>query len=68
MNEKAPTRKQRLNLVSGDQDYSTKPKPFHSGRNAQQVLNDLARKWVRFGCAETPNEALSMLLEGCENG
>ena len=53
---------QELNLDRRSSKFSTKAKkPI--GLNHQKVLDELARKWVRFGCAETPNQALRMLLE-----
>jgi hypothetical protein len=48
----------------GESNSSTlklkKPKEI----NRLKVLDELARKWVRYGCAETPKEALRMLLGG----
>ena len=55
---------QRLNPVSSEQNDSTKNKHFPPGYNSQKALEELARKWVRYGSADTPNEAIKMLLEG----
>jgi len=55
--------RQELNLDHHKSQFNTKSKkPI--GLNHQKVLYELARKWVRYGCAETPNEAIKMLLEG----
>ncbi len=62
MSEKAPD-KQRLVLCFSEQD-SSKLSKNTKDYDRQQALNALARKWVRYGCAETPNEALRMLLGG----
>ena len=59
-------KKQRLNSVSGDQDYTLKKKRFPNGYNGRKVLHELSRKWVRFGIADTPNEAMKMLLGGMQ--
>ena len=62
MNEEAPNH-QRLVQCFSEQDSSKLSKNSKDcGR--QQVLITLARKWVRYGCAETPKEALRMLLGG----
>ena len=61
MNEKAPARKQRLNLDTRKSDSSTKLTNSHY---RQQVLDELARKRTRYGGADTTNEALEMLLGG----
>jgi len=54
---------QELNLDHHKSKFTKIPKkPI--GLNHQKDLNELARKWVRYGCAETPNEAIKMLLEG----
>ena len=44
-------------------DSSKKFHKLHTHKNNKQVLDELARKWVRYGCADTPKEALKMLLE-----
>ena len=44
---------------------STNPLTLHTNHNRQNVLDGLARKWVRFGCCDTPNEAMKVLLAGC---
>ena len=44
-------------------DSSKKSHKLHTHKNNKQVLDELARKWVRYGCADTPKEALRMLLE-----
>ena len=62
MKEKAPG-KQRLVLCFSEQDSSKFPK-YSKDYDRQQTLIALARKWVRYGCAETPKEALRMLLGG----
>lgn len=50
-----------LNLERCKSKFSKIPKkPI--GLNQQKVLDELCRKWVRFGSAETPNQALRMLL------
>ena len=63
MNEKAPTRGQRLNQNLGGPDFSKLPR-YSKDYDRQQALIELARKWVRYGCAETPKEAVRMLLGG----
>jgi len=62
MNEKAPDG-QRLVQCFSEQDISKLSK-FPKDSKRLKALIDLARKWVRSGCAETPNEAIKMLLEG----
>ncbi len=62
MREKAPDR-QRLVQCFSEHDISKLPE-YSKDLNRQQVLIDLARKWVRYGCADTPREALRMLLGG----
>ncbi len=59
MKRKSPS-EDRLILELNKQDSIRKPK----GINRLKLLDKLARKWVRYGCAETPNEALRMLLGG----
>ena len=49
---------QELNLDHQKSQFSKKSK----GINRLKILDELARKWVRYGCAETPKEALRMLL------
>jgi hypothetical protein len=60
--KKAPD-KQRLVLCSSEQDYSKYPENLKDS-DRQKALIELSRKWVRYGCAETPKEALRMLLGG----
>lgn len=56
---------QRLNLNLDGTDHSKKRKnPL--GKNRQEILDELARKWVRFGCCDTPNEAMRLLLGGAK--
>ena len=62
MNEKAPDGR-RLVLCFSEQDSSKLPE-YLKGSDRQKALIELARKWVRYGCADTPNEALKMLLGG----
>jgi len=59
--KKAPTRKQRPDFNFSESNLtSTTRKP--KGKNHEKVLDELARKWVRYGCADTPSQALKMLL------
>jgi len=58
---------QRLISVTDIQNYTPKSKYFQSDKNGKKILGELARKWVRFGCVSTPNEAIKILLEGCKN-
>ena len=64
MNEKAPD-KQRLVLCFSEQDSSKYPENLKVS-DRQKALIELARKWVRYGCAETPKEAMRMLLGGAK--
>lgn len=57
-----------LDKVSYKTDSSTNLPCFKNGKNGNQVLEELARKWVRYGCADTPNEAMRILLGGIDNG
>ncbi len=58
------TNEKELNFDLRKSNDSKNPKYFHSGINGKQILDELARKWVRYGCADTPNEAMKMLLGG----
>ncbi len=54
---------QELNLDHHKSKFTKIPKkPI--GLNHQKVLYELARKWVRYGYAETPNGAIKILLGG----
>ena len=62
MRKQAPDM-QRLVLCFSEQD-SSKFTEYLKDSDRQKALLELAHKWVRYGCAETPNEALRMLLGG----
>ena len=61
MNEKAPTRGQRLNLNLGGTDNSTSPKK-RKGINHLKTLQEISNKWVKMGCYKTPDRALRALI------
>lgn len=63
MNEKAPTRGQRLNLNLSGTDNSTSPNKF-KGINHLKVLQEIADKWVYKGCYSSPGRALRALIGG----
>ena len=67
MNSPAPGKGRDLNKELRTSKFSKNPKHFHAGKNGKKILDELARKWVRFGCATTPNEAMKVLLEGDSN-
>ncbi len=61
----APVKGQRLNLNLGGSDFNrAQTNSKTKDRNHHEILDELARKWVRFGCADTPNEAMKMLIGG----
>ena len=63
MNEKAPTRGQRLNLNLGGTDNSTSPrKP--KGFNHLRTLREIGEKWVDRRCYRTLDRALRALIRG----
>jgi hypothetical protein len=63
MNEKAPTRGQRLNLNLGGTDNSTSPQKLKR-INHIRTLQEIADKWVDRGCYKTPGRALQALIGG----
>ena len=67
MNEKAPTRGQRLNLILGGTDNSTSPRKL-KGNNSLKTLEQIARKWAARGYYPTPSAAMRVLLEGVNHG
>jgi hypothetical protein len=68
MEKTSPASGKRQGLVDDlrKSDSSKKFHKLHTHKNNKQVLDELARKWVRFGCVDTPNEAMRILLEGIE--
>ena len=67
MTEKAPTRKQRLNLDTRNSDSTKKPHKLPTGNNGRKTLQQIARKWASRGYYSTPSEAMKALLEGVES-
>lgn len=67
MNEKAPTRKQRLNLDSRKSDSTKKPHKLPTSKNDRKILRQIARKWASRGYYSTPSEAMQALLKGVES-
>ena len=63
MKEKAPTRKQRLNLNLGGSDDSTKPPNLTNSGNGRKTLKQIARIWVSRGYYSTPSEAMRVCWE-----
>jgi len=63
MNEKAPTRGQRLNLELDIQDYTERPKNLKNFNHLKTLLT-IAEKWVDRGCYSTPDRALRVLIRG----
>ena len=66
----APGKGQELVDDLRKSDSSKNYHKLHTCKNAEQVLDELARKWARYGCADTPKEALKILLEeseGCKH-
>lgn len=66
MNEKAPTRKQRLNLDSSVSDYNTSSTNHNISQKDRRAFVRLARKWAARGYYHSPTEAMQALLEGAE--
>jgi len=65
MNEKAPTREQRLNQYLGGNDHSTNPKsPIRS--NNLKVLEEIATKWASRRLYKSSNRAMIALLGGVQ--
>ncbi len=71
MNEKAPTREQRLNLNLDGTDTSTNPKEVKdktprnlSSINHLNTLQEIADKWVYRGCYGSSDRALRALIGG----
>ena len=72
MEKTSPASGKRQGLVDDlrKSDSSKNYHKLHTCKSAEQVLDELARKWARYGCADTPKEALKMLLEeseGCKH-
>ena len=67
MNEKAPTRKQRLNLDLHKSDSTKKPHKLHTSKNGQKTPRQIARKWASRGYYMKPSEAIKVLLKGVES-
>jgi hypothetical protein len=65
MKQKSPAsgKRQELDTNFRKSDSSKNYHKLHTCNNSKQVLDELARKWLRYGCADTPKEALKMLLE-----
>lgn len=65
MKRKSPASGKRQGLVDDlrKSDSSKNHHKLHTYINVGQALDELARKWVRYGCADTPKAALRMLLE-----
>ena len=66
MNEKAPTRKQRLNLDLHKSYSIKKPHKLHTGKIAQRTLRQIGRKWAAQGFYTSPSQAMKALLQGGE--
>ena len=64
MNEKAPTRKQRLNHDSDKSDSSTKTPPSINPSQRRKILMWIACNWVVHGYYDYPGEAMRYLLQG----
>jgi hypothetical protein len=58
---------QRLGSVSGEQNHSIGTGQFPVGYSKDIALHQLALKFVRYGCFDTPSEALNFLLEGARH-
>jgi len=63
MNEKAPTRGQRLTLNLGGTDNSTAPKKL-KGINHLKTLEEISDRWVIKGFYSTSSRALDALIRG----
>ena len=64
MNEKAPTKKQRLNLDTRESDYTNIPTNINVSQKDGKAYVRLARKWAARGYYSTPSEAMNVLLGG----
>jgi len=66
MNEKALTRKQRLNLDTSASDYNTTSANHNISQKDRRTFERLAQNWAARVYYHSPSEAMQALLQGAE--